>query len=204
MSFELFTNELQKMYGDKDRPLNPATKDMREYQQLPNESVRGYANCLNNNWRRAGRSMVMDEVVVNDMGLVGLRHALKTKVGPWISSGNDRFNTLDRLFDCAAASQFKLDHKQPGGQQPQRQAGENRIGGDTKHNFRPSISEPAENTSGNSYNSGTSNSKSVKSNKLSGGSRANNIQRHGFQSKSTKVERQTGNSLAAAAETTIP
>jgi len=61
----------------------------------------------------------------------------------------------------------------------QGQLGESQKGGDKKPNFRPSISEPAEKTSGNSNNSNNSNnpdpgnSKSVKSNKPSGGSRAN-------------------------------
>jgi len=102
---------------------------------------------------------------------------------------------------------FKPDDQQPAGQQQQRQAGESQKGGDKKRNFRPSISESADSTStnsNNSNNSGTGNSKSVKSNKPSGGSRANYIQRRGFQSKSTKAERQTGNAHAAAAETTIP
>ena len=54
----------------------------------------------------------------------------------------------------------------------------------------------------NSNNTG--NSKLVKSNKPSGGSRANYKQRHGFQRKSTKAERPTGNALAAAAETKKP
>jgi hypothetical protein len=172
-NFELFANELQKMYGDKDRRLNSATKAMQEYQQLPNESVRIYANRLKANWRRAGWSLITHEVVLYDMAWAGLRHALKTKVRPWISSGKDRFDTLDQLFDCAAASEFKPDDKKPGGQQQQqRQAGESQKGGDKKRNFRPSISEPAENTSGNSNNSG-GNSKSGKSNKPSGGSRAN-------------------------------
>jgi len=40
--------------------------------------------------------------------------------------------------------------------------------------------------------------------KPSGGSRANYKQRRGFQRKSTKAERQTGNALAVAAETTKP
>jgi len=173
-NFDLFTNELQKMYGDKDRRLNSATKAMQEYQQLPNESVRIYANCLKANWRRAGWSLIMHKVVLYDMAWAGLRHALKTKVRPWISSGKDRFDTLDQLFDCAAASEFKPDDKKPGGQpHQQRQAGESHKGGDKKRNFRPSISEPADNTSGNSKNSSTGNSKSGKFNKSSRGSRAN-------------------------------
>jgi len=173
-NFELFTNELQKMYQDKDRRLNSATKAMQEYQQLPNESVRIDTNRLKANWRRASWSFITHEVVLYVMAWAGPRHALPTKVRPWISSGEDRFDTLDQLFDCAVASEFKPDDKKPGGQQQQqRQAGESQTGGDRNHNFRPSISEPVENTSGTSNYSGTGNSKSGKSNKSSGGSRAN-------------------------------
>jgi len=173
-NFELFANVLQKMYGDKDRRLNSATKAMHEYQQLPNKSVRIYANRLNANWRRAGWSLITHKVVLYDMAWAGLRHALKTKVRPWISIGKDRFETLNQLFDCAAISEFKPDDKKPGGQQQQqRQAGESQKGGDKKHSFRPSISEPAEIPSGNSNNSSTGNSKLGNSNKSSGGSRAN-------------------------------
>jgi len=101
-------------------------------------------------------------------------NALKTKVRPWISSGKDRFDTLDQLFDCAAALEFKPDDKKPGGQQQQqRQVGETQKGGEKKRNFRPSISEPAENTSGKSNNTSTGNPKSGKSIKPSGGSSAN-------------------------------
>jgi len=107
------------------------------------------------------------------MPWVGLRLALKTKVRPWISSGKDRVDTLDQLFDCAAASEFKSDDKKPGRQQQQqREAGESQKGGDMKNNFRPSISEPADNTSGNSNNSG-GNSKSGNSNKSGGDCWAN-------------------------------
>jgi len=56
--FKLFVNKLQKMYGDKDRRLNSATKAMQEYQQLPNEAVRVYANRLKANWRRAGWNLI--------------------------------------------------------------------------------------------------------------------------------------------------
>jgi hypothetical protein len=40
-----------------------------------------------------------------------------TKVRPWISSGKDRFDTLNQLFICEAALEFKPDYKKPGGQQ---------------------------------------------------------------------------------------
>jgi len=126
---------------------------MQEYQQLPNESVRVYANRLKANGRRAGWNLITHEVVLYDMAWAGLRHALKTKVRPWISTGKDRFNTLDQLFDCAAASEFKPDDKKPGGQQQQSQYGESQKSGDKKRNFRPSISDPAESTSANSNKS---------------------------------------------------
>jgi len=97
-------------------------------------------------------------------------------VRSWFSGGKHTFDTLDQLFDSAAASKFKPDNKKPRGQQQQqqRQAGETHKGGDKKHNFRPSISEPAENTCGNTNDSNnTGHSKSGKSNQSSGGSRAN-------------------------------
>jgi hypothetical protein len=61
-----------------------------------------------------------------------------------------------------------------------------------------------QNISVKSINPETRNSKSVKSNKSSGGSRANDIQCHDFQSKSTNAVMHTGNELAAAVETGIP
>jgi len=152
---------------------------MQKYEQLPNEAVRVYANRLTANWRRAGWNLITQEVVLYDMAPTVLWYPLKRKVRPWIYSGRDRFDTLDQLFDCAVALEFKLDDKKPGGQQQQRHTGESQNGGNKKRNFRPSISEPAENTSrnsntsGNSNNSATGNSKSDKSNKSSGGSRAN-------------------------------
>jgi hypothetical protein len=103
------------MYADKDRRLNSVTKAMQEYKQLPNEAVRVYANRLKANRRRAGWNEMTHEVVLYNMAWVGLLHAFKTKVRPSISSGKDRFDTLDQLFDCEAALEFKLDDKQPGG-----------------------------------------------------------------------------------------
>ena len=105
------------MYGDNDRHLNSVTKAMQEYQQLPNKSVRVYANCLKANSRRAGWNLIMHEVVLHDMAWVRLQYVLKTQARPWISSGKARFDKLDQLFDCAAALEFKPDHNKPGGQQ---------------------------------------------------------------------------------------
>jgi hypothetical protein len=82
---------------------------------LPNESVRIYANRLKAIWSRTGWSLIVHKAVLYDMAWAGLWHSLKTKVRPWISSSNDRFDTLDPLFDCVAASEFTPDDKKLGG-----------------------------------------------------------------------------------------
>jgi hypothetical protein len=176
---ELFVNELQMMYGDNDRRLNSTTRAMQEYQQLPNAAVRVNANRLRANWRTAGWNLITHKGVLYDMPWAGLRHTLTTKVRPPISSGKDRFDRPDHLFDCTAASAFQPDDKKPGRQQQQWQTGESQKDGEKKRNFRPSTLELVENTSGtlnpssNSNNSGAGNSQSGKSNKSSGGSCAN-------------------------------
>jgi len=135
------------MYGDKNQQLNSSMKAMQEYQQLSNESVRVYANRVKANGRRAGLNLITHDVVLYDMAWLGLRHALKTKVRPWIPKDKNHFETLDELFDCAAASESKLEEKKPGGQQQQQQQrhpNELQKGGGKKRKFRPSISEPVE------------------------------------------------------------
>jgi len=115
-----------------------------------------------------------------------------------------------RLPVCASCIPTALTtSKKPGGQRKQqRQLGESQNGSDKKCNFRPFISKPAETcTSANSNNSNNSdpgNSKSVKSNTHTRGSRADDNQRRGSERKSTKAERQTGIALAAPAATTKP
>jgi len=52
--FEAFSEEMQKMYGDKDRKLNAARKSMTNFLQGANEPVRFYANRIKANWRAAG------------------------------------------------------------------------------------------------------------------------------------------------------
>jgi hypothetical protein len=142
--FELFAQELRKMYGDKDRPLNSAMKAMQEYQQISNESVRVYADQMKANWRRAGWNQIMHDVVLYNMAWSGLRHAVKTKVRAWIQKDNDLSERLDELFDCAAALESKPEEKQRGGQQQQQQRhpDESHMGGIKKREFKPAIAEP--------------------------------------------------------------
>jgi len=51
---EVFSEEMQKMYGDKDRKLNAPMKRMTEFLQGANDLVRVYANRIKANWRAAG------------------------------------------------------------------------------------------------------------------------------------------------------
>jgi len=97
---------------------------MQEYEQLPNKSVRIYPNRLKVHLRRVSWSLITQELVLYNLVSAELRHALKTQVRHWISSGKNRFNRLDQRFDCATGSEYKPDDKEPGGhQQQQGQAG---------------------------------------------------------------------------------
>ena len=94
---------------------------------------------------------------------------LTSELALWTTEGKVKRVSASCIPTTLASS------KKLGGQQQQRKAGESQKGGDKKRNFRPSISEPAENNSGNSNHSknpDSVNSKSVKSNKHSGGSPA--------------------------------
>jgi hypothetical protein len=52
--FEAFSEEMEKMYGEKDRKLNAAMKCMTKFIQGANEPVRVYGNRIKANWRAAG------------------------------------------------------------------------------------------------------------------------------------------------------
>jgi len=84
---------------------------------------------------RAGWTQITCKVVLYDLALAGLRHALQMIITPWISTGNNKSEKVDQLLDCAGSSQFKPNDKMPGGQYQKRQAGEFQKGGDKKHNF---------------------------------------------------------------------
>jgi len=82
---------------------------------------------------------------------------------------------LNQLFDYMLTSVFNVDSNHAGEQQlpQQTHAGECQAGGDKKCNFQQSVSKPAENHSGNSNTSVTSNSKSDMYKNPSGGSHDN-------------------------------
>jgi hypothetical protein len=52
--FDLFSPEMAKGYGDKNRRRVAVITLMQGYIQLPKESVRAYGNCVKVNWRQSG------------------------------------------------------------------------------------------------------------------------------------------------------
>jgi len=79
--FEGFSEEMQKMYGDKDRKLNTAMKCMTDFRQGANEPVRVYANRIKANWRAAGW-LPQDNKNLYKIGCSGIRPGLKSKIKP--------------------------------------------------------------------------------------------------------------------------
>jgi hypothetical protein len=137
--FEAFSEEIQKMYGGKDRKLNAAMKCMTDFLQGPNELVRVYANRFKANWRAAG-SHLQDNKNLDEIAWSALRLGLQSNIKP-LTRKIGRFDTMEELFDRAADSEVKPDGKKPPPQQPQQQqrrSGESSCQqGGKKCNFRP-------------------------------------------------------------------
>jgi hypothetical protein len=145
---------MAEVYGDKDRPRLVVIKLMQVFIQLPQESVRAYANRLKANWRQAVWNLQKPEEVLYDIPLAGLRNSLKNKVGPMTPAWG-RFDTLDEFFDKAAASEVThVENKKPLQQQQQQlQQQQKKQPTDSaskggKQGYRPSITEPGNTTGG--------------------------------------------------------
>jgi hypothetical protein len=170
--FDLFAEEIYRIYGDKDRRNRAVMKMLDEYIQLPNEPVRTYANRIKANWRQAGWNLPELEIARYDMAWGGLRHHLKNKIGP-MTPKSGRFESIEELFDKAAASEVvhtQSDGKKPGGQQKQPESSYK--GG--KRTYRPSISDPS-GTTQTEKSSGGGGGKSKKHGKPGGGGNRSNL-----------------------------
>jgi hypothetical protein len=150
--FDLFSQEVAKDYEDKNRRRVAVITLMQEYIQLPQEKVRAYANRVKADWRQAGWNLKKHEEVLYDSAWVGLRNSLKNKVGR-MTPACSRFDTLDELFDKAAASEVThVENNNPQQQQQQQQQQQKQPtdsfskGGN--RGYRPSISKPTDTTSG--------------------------------------------------------
>jgi hypothetical protein len=146
--FDLFSQEMAKVFGDKDRRCVAVITLMQGYIQHPQKSVRAYANRLKVNWRQAGWNLQKHAEVLDYIAWADLRNSLKNKVGP-MTHACGRLDTLDEFFDKGAALEVThVENKKPQQQQQQQQKQPTDLpskGG--KRVYRPSISEPA-NTSG--------------------------------------------------------
>ena len=143
--FEAFLEEIQKIYGNKERKLHVAMKCVIYFHQGANEPVRVYANRIKENWRAEGW-LLQDKKNHYEIAWSRLRPGLKSRI-KLLTPKNGKFDSTAELFDCTADSEIKPDGNKPQQQQPhqqQKQSGESFHQGGKKHNFRPSISKPAE------------------------------------------------------------
>jgi len=119
--FDLFSQEMPKVYGDQDRRHVAVITLMQGYIQLPHELVRAYANSLKANWRQAGWNLQKQEEVLYDIAWAGLGNCIQNKVGPMMPACG-RFDNLDQFFHKAAASEVThVENKKPQQQQQQQQ-----------------------------------------------------------------------------------
>jgi len=90
---DLFSQEMAKVYGDKDRRRVAVITLIQGYIQLPQESVRAYVNHLKANRRQAGWNPQKHEEVLYDIAWTGLRNPLKNNDG-LMTPACGRFDTL--------------------------------------------------------------------------------------------------------------
>jgi hypothetical protein len=147
--FVLISQKMVKVYGDKNRRYVGVITLMHGYIQLPQESVRAYANRLKANWRQAGWNLQKHKEVLYDIAWAGLRNCLMNTVGP-MRPACGRLESLDEFFDKAAASEVTpVDHKKPQQQQQQQKNhAKNSSSKDSKRGYRPPISKLANTSSG--------------------------------------------------------
>jgi hypothetical protein len=122
--FDLFINEIQKMYGEMDCKLNAGTRlyhEIRKCHHDPDESVRAYAIRLRRNWREAGWDEEQQMLSCYHTIWAGVKPDLHRKISPFHNE-DGMFDSSDELFDQAADVETK-PQKYDKSQQP-RQYGE--------------------------------------------------------------------------------
>jgi hypothetical protein len=109
-NFDLFDQDMGKVDGDQNRRRVAVMMMMQEYIQLPQQSIRAYANRVKVNWRQAEWNLKKHDEVLYDIAWVGLRNTVMNKVGP-MTAACGRFDCLDEFFDQTAASE--VTHVEP-------------------------------------------------------------------------------------------
>jgi hypothetical protein len=139
-NLDLFVAEIQKMYGDKDRRLNVATKSFYDFPQGYNntdENVLAYTNRLRQIWREAEWDDVQLQPMLYNMVWAGLKADVLPTPKPFTKE-NGKFNSIDELCDRAADVETEPEKYD---KQQQKPPGESSRLRRKKRNFRPSISE---------------------------------------------------------------
>jgi len=151
LDFDLFLQEMAKVYGDKDRRCVAVITLMQESIQLPEESVRAYTNRVKAIGRQAGCNPLKHDDVLYYIAWAGLRYGVKNTVGP-MTPACAEFDSLKELLDKAEPSEVThVEHKMPLQQQEQQQQQQQKQPIDSsstggKPVFRPSFSEPPDTT----------------------------------------------------------
>jgi hypothetical protein len=146
--WDLFENEIRKMYGDRNRQLDAASRAIAEYSQGvldTNETVIAFGNRIQSNWREAGWKGVQEDALgqrmLYDLVWSGLRPGIKARVKPF--AGEDgRFESIDELLKKAQDVEIKPSRDK----RPQQPATTAEKGGKDKKRHRDSASTPAPTT----------------------------------------------------------
>jgi len=101
--FEAFSEEMQKMYGNKDQKLNAGMKCTTDSLWGANEPVGVYDNQIKANWRAAGW-LPQDNENLYEIASSGIRPGLKSKIKP-LTPQNGRCDSMEELFDRTADSE---------------------------------------------------------------------------------------------------
>jgi len=124
---EAFSEEMQKMYGEKDWKLNTAMKCRTDFLQGVNEQVRVYTNPIKAN-RRPVAWLLPDNTYHYEIAWSRLRPRLKFKIKP-LTPMNAKFDSMEELFDRATNSDVMPDSTKPQQQlsHQQQRSQENRL-----------------------------------------------------------------------------
>jgi hypothetical protein len=123
--FDPFSEEMQMLYGNKDRKLNAAIQSMPDLLRSANELVRIDDNQVKANRTTAGW-FAKENKNLYEIAWSGVRTGLISKI-KLFTPKKRRFHSMEELFDRAANAQVKPDSNklQPEQlQQQQRQSGE--------------------------------------------------------------------------------
>ena len=119
--FNLFTQEMAKVHGDRDWRCVTRITQMQEFLWHTSESVRVYANHVKANFRQVGGNLLKHEEVLYDIAWAGLYKYVMTTVG-LIMPTSSAIDCLEEFIEQAATSELThVENKKPLQQQQHQQ-----------------------------------------------------------------------------------